>query len=103
MAVMGLYTEHVCFGAAGVDLTIKDREGGDRLCVVAREQLADPCPVRALEEWLRVSDTRFGPVFRKIDRWGNLEYRRLGTDAVRRILARRTVRRLRRGIQAHPA
>ena len=36
------------------------------------------------------SDTRFGPVFRKVDRWGNVEHRALGPDAVRRILARRS-------------
>jgi hypothetical protein len=54
------------------------------------------CPVSALEDWLRASDTRFGPVFRKIDRWGNVEHRRLGADAIRRILARRTPRRQRR-------
>ena len=50
------------------------------------------CPVHALQEWLRVSDTSFGPVFRKVDRWGNVEHSRLGTDAVRRILARRRPR-----------
>ena len=50
------------------------------------------CPVHALQEWLRVSGTSFGPVFRKVDRWGNVEHSRLGTDAVRRILARRTPR-----------
>jgi len=36
-------------------------------------------------------------VFRKIDRWGNIEHRRLGTDALRRILMRRTLRRGRTG------
>ncbi len=51
------------------------------------------CPARALEDWLRSSDTQFGPVFRKVDRWGNLEHARLGTDAVRRVLARRALRR----------
>ena len=39
----------------------------------------------------------FGPVIRKIDRWGNLEHRRLGTDALRRILARRALGRGRAG------
>jgi hypothetical protein len=32
-------------------------------------------------------------VFRKINRWGTLEHHRLGTDAIRRILARRGLRR----------
>ena len=48
------------------------------------------------------SDCRFGPVFRKVDRWGNVEHRPLGTDAVRRIVARRTPRRSRRS-RAMPA
>jgi site-specific recombinase XerD len=54
------------------------------------------CPVQALRAWLDSSATRFGPVFRKIDRWGSIEHHRLGTDAVRRILARRALRRARR-------
>jgi hypothetical protein len=51
------------------------------------------CPVQALRDWLDTSETQFGPVFRKIDRWGTLEHHRLGTDAIRRILARRALRR----------
>ena len=47
----------------------------------------------ALRDWLHTSHTLFGPVFRKVDRWGNVEHRPLGTDAVRRILARRAPRR----------
>jgi hypothetical protein len=53
------------------------------------------CPVQALRTWLDGSATRFGPVFRKIDRWGSIEHHRLGTDAIRRILARRALRRTR--------
>ena len=49
------------------------------------------CSVRAVEAWLAVTGTRYGPVFRKIDRWGTVEDARLGTDAVRRILLRRDV------------
>ena len=42
------------------------------------------CPVRALQDWMRASECSFGPVFRKVDRWGNVEHRRLGADAIRR-------------------
>jgi len=49
------------------------------------------CSVRAVEAWLAVTGTRYGPVFRKIDRWGTVEDTRLGTDAVRRILLRRAL------------
>jgi len=75
---------------------------GDRLRHVAipRSVTLSTCPVQALADWLRASDTRFGPVFRKIDRWGNVEHARLGTDAIRRILARRTPRRRRRSRKA---
>ena len=58
--------------------------------------------MQALLAWLRASDTRFGPVFRKVDRWGNVEHRPLGTDAVRRILARRAPRRVRRRDRVTP-
>lgn len=52
-------------------------------------QGADTCPVRVLETWIEASDCRFGQVFRKIDRWGTVEHRALGDDAVRTILRRR--------------
>ena len=48
----------------------------------------DLCPVRALEDWLRAANLRYGPVFRKVTRWGTVEPQALGADAVRRILAR---------------
>ena len=38
------------------------------------------CPVQAPDAWLHASDIRFGPVFRKVDRWGNVEHMRLRTD-----------------------
>ena len=107
----------------GVELTLPPHNGDASRLVVGREILSDAargagetksvgatrgirgvrwagpmrriCAVSTLEDWLRASDTRFGPVFRKIDRWGNVEHRRLGTDAIRRILARRTPRRRR--------
>jgi hypothetical protein len=38
---------------------------------------------------LHASECRFGPVFRKIDRWGNIELTALNVDALRRVLLRR--------------
>ncbi len=91
----GLQAEHVRFTASGVELR-EDSDGAPRLVMTAlRKPDHATCPVRALEDWLRTFDTSFGPVFRKIDRWGNLEPHRLGPDAVRRILIRRALRRLR--------
>ena len=92
----GLQAEHVRFTAPGVELRTEGADGVARHVMTApRKPDHATCPVRALEDWLRTSDTAFGPVFRKIDRWGNLEHHRLGPDAVRRILIRRALRRLR--------
>jgi hypothetical protein len=99
-ALVGLDAEQIRFTAAGLEvpgdeavLPASEAEGrqGHRLSVP--RGAVSTCPVRALEDWLRASDTRFGPVFRKIDRWGTVEHRRLGADAIRRILSRRALRR----------
>ena len=100
----GLQAEHVQFTAPGVELRTQDVDGAPSLAVpVSRKPDLAICPVRALEDWLRISDTAFGAVFRKIDRWGNLEHHRLGPDAVRRILLRRALRRLRQSSPSEAA
>jgi hypothetical protein len=33
--------------------------------------------VRALEVWLAAAAVRFGPVFRRVDRWGGIDAHRL--------------------------
>ena len=98
-ALVGLDFEHVHIAGDGAGLFIADPadDGGGRRVAVKRGANRGACPVQALEDWLAMSGTSFGPVFRKIDRWGNLEHRRLGTDALRRVLARRAPRRGRTG------
>ena len=96
-ALVGLDVEQVHFMEAGVDLVLHSQLGAERTVTVRRVASLGACPVRALKDWIDATDSRFGPVFRKVDRWGNVEHRRLGTDAIRRILARRARRRLRRG------
>ena len=94
-ALVSLDAEDIVRTRAGCDVRFVE---ADRLNIFRLSRDPDPgtCAVHALEEWLRVSNTSFGPVFRKIDRWGNIEHHRLGTDAVRRILARRSPPRPRR-------
>jgi hypothetical protein len=99
-ALVGLEVEQVRFVEAGVDLVLHNHAGTDRIVTVRRAGSLGACPVRALKDWLEASDSRFGPVFRKVDRWGNVEHRPLGTDAIRRIVARRGRGRLRRGAPA---
>ncbi len=85
--------EHIRITEAGLHLHIPssktDAEGRGTELGIGRGRRAETCPVRALEVWLDASACRFGPVFRKVDRWGNIEHRRLGGDAVREILLRR--------------
>ena len=90
--VLALDAEHVRFTPTGLDLQLRSRTDEavpSRTVALTRAMTAASCPVRALEEWLRSSETAFGPVFRKVDRWGNVEHGRLGPDAWHRILARR--------------
>ena len=90
--VLALDAEYVRFTPAGVELQLRvrlDEAVPSRTVTLTRAMTAATCPVRAMEEWLRSSETAFGPVFRKVDRWGNVEHGRLGPDAWHRILARR--------------
>jgi len=92
-ALLALTREQVRFVAAGLALQLCDAAGvvaSGLPVLVARATAAASCPVRAMEDWLRASDTRFGPVFRKVDRCGNVEHGRLGADGLRRIIARRS-------------
>ncbi|WP_243634809.1 MULTISPECIES: site-specific integrase [Roseicella] len=85
--------EHLRFDAQGLRLHIPhskgDQAGEGEDLGIPRGQRRDTCPVRAIEAWLQASDTRFGPVFRKINRWGGVEPGRLHPDGVRQILSRR--------------
>ena len=84
--VLGLEREQVRFIETGAELRLL--RAMPEFVLIPRGNAA-ACPVRALEDWLQASDTQFGPVFRKVDRWGNIEHTRLGPDGLRRIVARR--------------
>lgn len=90
-ALVAIDAEHLRFTAEGGDLVIRRTpDAAPAMITIARAQAS--CRVRALQDWMRASDCGFGPVFRKVDRWGNVEHRRLGADAIRRILQRRDKR-----------
>jgi len=109
--LLALDCEHIRFTAGGADLAGSGAGAGERVAVArmapadkSHSDLRGACPVRALEDWLRSSGTRFGPVFRKVDRWGNVEHRRLRPDAVGRIWRRHAVtRRPRRPAKKAPS
>ena len=95
-ALLGLDRDQVRLTGAGIELVLHagagtgDGAGASRLLALCRAAAPAMCPVRAMEAWLRSSDTRFGPVFRGVDRWGNVEHARLSADGLRRIWHRRT-------------
>jgi len=77
---------------AGVELILPRLAGEDSGEATSTQTVALPrvaavlaCPVRALEAWIRGAGLRFGPVFCKVDRWGNVEHGRLGAAALRGI------------------
>lgn len=93
-SILELEAEHIRFTDQGVTVRLRaraDDETPTRTVLIGRSSPTNTlCPVRALEDWLRASNTTFGPIFRKIDRWGNVEHARLGPDALRQILRRHT-------------
>jgi hypothetical protein len=92
--VVALDADAIRLTEQGATIAVPERAGvAARTLALARRPDPGLCPVRALEDWLSLSDTRYGPVFRKVDRWGSVEHRRLGADAVRLILARHSGRR----------
>ena len=90
-ALIAIDAEELRFTADGCDLlTQRAPDAAPETVTITRVQAS--CPVRALQDWMRASACSFGPVFRKVDRWGNVEHGRLGADAIRRILRRRDKR-----------
>ena len=95
-ALLALQVEQVHFTAEGIEIALfDDPEGASPVqrLTFSRDRHFTTCPVHALEDWLRASAGRYGPVFRKVDRWGNVEHRPLNPTALRQILIRRGVKR----------
>ena len=85
--------EHLTVAADGMRLLIPraktDREGRGAEVGVPRGTKPETCPVRAMEVWLRDSECRYGPVFRKVDRWGKLSAEALHPDSLPKIFRHR--------------
>ncbi len=93
-ALLALQVEQVRFTPEGIEIALSDDPGGAspvRHLAFRRSTHFTTCPVHALEDWMRASACRYGPVFRKVDRWGNVEHRPLNPTALRQILLRRGV------------
>lgn len=91
--LVALDVERLTWSDEGVKLllekskTDKEGEGAEIMLVFGRHE--GTCPVRALRCWLDAAAITSGPVFRKVNKSGRVEARRLSEDAVRQILLRR--------------
>ncbi len=97
-ALLRLDRDGVRLTDAGVELILPSLAGEGsgagvptRTVTLRRAAAVLACPVRALEAWLRSAGLRFGPVFCKVDRWGNVEHGRLAAAALRGIWRARAV------------
>lgn len=91
--LVAIDVEHLKFDVQGLRLHIPrskgDQAGEGEELGIPRGQRRDTCPVRAIEAWMVASEAKYGPLFRKVNRWGGLEPGRLHPSGVRQILLRR--------------
>lgn len=84
--LVGLDVADLRFTADGVTVTVArsktDQEGQGLVKVIPALADVALCPVRALQAWLDAAAIQSGPVFRAVDRWGNVRKERLGGQAV---------------------
>jgi site-specific recombinase XerD len=84
--LVGLDVADVQHTREGLIVTIRrsktDQEGEGHKVGVPPGRNAVTCPVRAYRAWLEASGIKRGPVFRPIDRHGNLSEKRLAGEAV---------------------
>ncbi len=94
--LVALDAEHVTWTNAGMKLLIErsktDAEGEGAEIAIPRGELAETCPVTALQQWLTMAGISAGPLFRKVNRGGAVETARLVPDAVRQILLKRAAK-----------
>jgi integrase len=89
----GLDVEHVSWTQDGITILIErsktDKAGEGAEIAIPRGQSEAACTVTALKAWLEAGKIARGPLFRKINKAGRVEARRLGSDALRSILLSR--------------
>lgn len=88
--LVNLDVEDIEFVQQGIRATIRrgktDQGGASRTIDISNGANARLCPVVAMRKWLDLAGFDKGPIFRPIDRHGNIAERRLGDKAVSEIL-----------------
>ncbi|OYD09596.1 site-specific integrase [Paludifilum halophilum] len=70
-----------------------DQDGRGEKVGIPRGSRPETCPVRALESWVRTADITAGPVFRPINRHGQVRNRRM-TDRSVALIVKKSVERV---------
>jgi integrase len=86
--LVGLNFEDCTFGKDGLTITLRrsktDQEGAGRKIGIPYGSNPDTCPIRTIQEWLEQSGVSSGPLFRSINRHGQVQTGRLsGIDVAR--------------------
>ena len=104
--LIGLDVDNLTWSQDGVKLLLEksktDQGGEGAEIMIAFGRHEDTCPVRALRRWLDAAAIQAGPLFRKVNKAGRVETRRLSADAVRQILLRRAAQAGVKGSLAEP-
>lgn len=90
--LMGLNVEDVISSHEGLVVTLKrsktDQEGQGRNVGIPYGSHPETCPVRAVQTWLEASGLQCGPLFRTVNRHGQLQPGRLSDKAVALVVKR---------------
>lgn len=90
--LVGIDVEHAKEAPVGMTVFVPrsktDQRGHGAGVEISYCNNLETCPVLALRDWLAASGIRVGPVFRKVDHWGNVCPSRLSNDGVRQIVMR---------------
>jgi len=91
--LVGLEVADVVLSRAGATITLRrsktDQEGAGRKIGVPWGSSPELCPLKALQAWQDAAGITTGPLFRAVDRHGNVGDRALSSDAVALIVKAR--------------
>ena len=88
--LVGLDVEDCAFGKDGLTVNLRrsktDQEGAGRKIGIPYGSNPETCPVRIVQAWLELAAIADGPVFRSINRHGQVQPKRLAPAEVARII-----------------
>lgn len=94
--ISGIDLSHIRWYPEGIVLLLSrsktDQDGAGREVGIPRGKDPETCPVGALRAWLCEAGIEEGPVFRGVDRHGNLSATRLHPDSIGKLLKRAAAR-----------